>query len=302
MRRTAPLFRLDPGWLFTLAGLAVMVVSALLPAERDLHELRQQMAALEVREAWNEQRLAAYDRFMRDLSERDPALIRRLAASQLNLMPEGEQPLLMATSIEHTVSDWIEATVPEPTFTPVPPPDTLLTRLAAGSRRLWMMGGGAMVVFLGLVMGFGVSPRPALPADPEVEAFARAATEAVEEAPSADEAGAADTDEVPSSEGGAVDVEPESGLLAACEDECADLPVETLDVEHPAATAEPVEHESFEWPEAVAPFEPASAESAATVDGSIAAAWEAETVDSEGASPGTYPAEEPDWMRDHGSD
>ncbi|MFM7807553.1 MAG: hypothetical protein ACKPEA_06430, partial [Planctomycetota bacterium] len=88
MRRTAPLFRFDPGWLFTLAGLAVMVVSALLPAERDLHELRQQMAALEVREAWNEQRLAAYDRFMRDLGERDPALIRRLAASQLNLMPE----------------------------------------------------------------------------------------------------------------------------------------------------------------------------------------------------------------------
>ena len=45
MSRTAPLFRFDPGWLFTLAGLAVMVASALLPAERDLHELRQQLAA-----------------------------------------------------------------------------------------------------------------------------------------------------------------------------------------------------------------------------------------------------------------
>ncbi|MFM7809960.1 MAG: hypothetical protein ACKPEA_18835, partial [Planctomycetota bacterium] len=81
MRRTAPLFRLDPGWLFTVAGLAVMVVSALLPAERDLHELRQQLAAIEVRESWNEQRLAAYDRFMRDVAQRDPALVRRLAAS-----------------------------------------------------------------------------------------------------------------------------------------------------------------------------------------------------------------------------
>mgnify|MGYP003343416819 CR=1 FL=1 len=61
MRRTAPLFRFDPGWLFTVAGLAVMVVSALLPAERDLHDLRQQLGALELREAYNEARLTAYE-------------------------------------------------------------------------------------------------------------------------------------------------------------------------------------------------------------------------------------------------
>jgi hypothetical protein len=160
MSRTAPLFRIDPGWLFTLAGLAVMVSAALLPAERDLHDLRQQLAAIEFREARNSERLAAYDRFLKDLSDRDPVLLRRLAASQLNLMPEGQEPLLMATSIEHTVSDWIEATVPESAFEPALPPDTLLSRLADGERRLWLMGGGAMVVFLGLVMGFAVSPRP----------------------------------------------------------------------------------------------------------------------------------------------
>lgn len=160
MSRTAPLFRIDPGWLFTLAGLAVMVSAALLPAERDLHDLRQQLAAIEFREARNGERLAAYDRFLKDLSGRDPVLLRRLAASQLNLMPEGQEPLLMATSIEHTVSDWIEATVPESEFEPASPPDTLLSRLADGERRLWLMGGGAMVVFLGLVMGFAVSPRP----------------------------------------------------------------------------------------------------------------------------------------------
>ena len=160
MSRTAPLFRIDPGWLFTLAGLAVMVAAALLPAERDLHDLRQQLAAIEFREARNSERIAAYDRFLKDLAGKDPVLLRRLAASQLNLMPEGEEPLLMATSIEHTVSDWIEATVPEEAFEAAPPPDTLLTRLADGDRRLWLMGGGAMVVFLGLVMGFAVSPRP----------------------------------------------------------------------------------------------------------------------------------------------
>jgi hypothetical protein len=172
MSRTAPLFRIDPGWLFTLAGLAVMVAAALLPAERDLHELRQQLAAIEFREARNAERVAAYDRFLRELAGRDPVLLRRLAASQLNLMPEGQEPLLMATSIEHTVSDWIEDTVPEAEFEAAPPPDTLLTRLADGERRLWLMGGGAMVVFLGLVMGFAVSPRPSLEVvDPGLEVW-----------------------------------------------------------------------------------------------------------------------------------
>jgi hypothetical protein len=183
MSRTAPLFRIDPGWLFTLAGLAVMVVAALLPAERDLHDLRQQLAAIEFREAQNAERIAAYDRFLKELAGRDPVLLRRLAASQLNLMPEGQEPLLMATSIEHTVSDWIEDTVPEAEFEATPPPDTLLTRLADGERRLWLMGGGAMVVFLGLVMGFAVSPRPSLPpVDAEPVVWPPVAEEHVEDA------------------------------------------------------------------------------------------------------------------------
>jgi len=294
MRRTAPLFRPDPGWLFTLAGLAVMVSAALLPAERDLHALRQQVAALESREAYNTQRLAAYDRFMRDLGERDPALVRRLAASQLNLMPEGEQPLLMATSIEHTVSDWIEATVEQPTFTPVPPPDTLLTRLADGSRRLWLMGGGAMIVFLGLVMGFGVSPRPDLQLPSHAEAFARDAVETA----SATEAG----DVEDGSSSGEAGVDAESGLLSACAQECGELPLETADVDDPQATAEPVEHEVFEWPEAVAPFEAGSADSSATVDASIASAWREEAEGSESEGRSTVADDEAGWLRDHGSD
>ena len=281
MRRTAPLFRMDPGWLFTVAGLAVMVVSALLPAERDLHDLRQQLAALEMREAFNTQRLEAYDRFMRDLAERDPSLVRRLAASQLNLMPEGEQPLLMATSIEHTVSDWIEATVPEPRFTPIPPLDTLLTRLSDGSRRLWLMGGGAMSVFLGLVMGFGVSPRPSIDLA-GAGAGAGLATGARDEMTTGVTEAAEPIAASPAGEA--------ADLIAACEAECAELPFETHDVEHPEATAEAIEHEAFEWPPQQPPFDAAEPDSDAMVDGSIAAAWQ-----------GEQPVDDA-WLRDHGSD
>jgi hypothetical protein len=61
--------------------------------------------------------------------------------------------MLVATSMEHTVSDWIEATVPPEAFEPNLVPDTLLTRMAAGQRRLWLMGGGALIVFVGLITG-----------------------------------------------------------------------------------------------------------------------------------------------------
>jgi len=287
MSRTAPLFRFDPGWLFTLAGLAVMVASALLPAERDLHELRQQLAALEFREAYNTQRLQAYDRFMKDLTARDPALLRRLAASQLNLMPDDVEPLLMATSIESTVSDWIEATVPQEAFQPTPPPDTLLTRLADGPRRLWLMGGGAVVVFLGLVMGFSVSPRPTLAVqESDVDSW----REAVEAEVAAEAEAAAE-------ERAEAAIEADHAASVAMADEMSDeLPVETGDVDSASATAEPLEQETFDWPQVQPPFELAGSESGASVDGaSIASAWQ-DTVEVDQAEV------EDAWLRGHGTD
>lgn len=269
MRRTAPLFRLDPGWLFTVAGLAIMVSAALLPAELDLHDLRQQRAAIVAKEAWNRQRLEAYDRFLGDLDRGDPSLLRRLAASQLNLMPKGEQPLLVATSIEHTVSDWIEATVPPFEFEAEPAPDTLLVRLAEGQRRLWLMAGGAMSVFLGLVLGFGVSARPHL-AVAEVPPFPVEPETAVTGAEA--RSGPAEAD--------AVEDAAQPDALAA----------EATDAEDPAATAEALEHETFEWPEPEPAFEPAEPDAGASHDG--VAVLAEPPIDEDGEA----------WLRDHGSD
>ena len=135
-----------------------MVMSALLPAQHDLAILNEQLAKLEHQEKVNQKRIGAYAQFLVELKSHDPALLTRLAASQLNLMPKGEEPVLMATSMEHTVSDWIEATVPPQAFEPSLVPDTLLTRLASGQRRLWLMGGGALIVFIGLTTGIPLTP------------------------------------------------------------------------------------------------------------------------------------------------
>ena len=162
MSSLRPLFRFDPGWLFTVAGLTLLVVSALLPAQQDLSVLTEQLAKLEHQEKVNQKRIGAYAQFLVELKAKDPSLLTRLAASQLNLMPKGEAPVLVATSMEHTVSDWIEATVPPEAFEPDLVPDTLLTRLASGQRRLWLMGGGALIVFIGLTTGIPLTPSTRL--------------------------------------------------------------------------------------------------------------------------------------------
>ena len=150
--KPTPLFRIDPGWPFVIAGLLLLVAGVLIPAQRDLQELRN---TLEIHRALEDQsirQLAAYDRFLNDLEHGDEQLVGRLAASQLNLMPKDERSMLLVPTLNATVTQWIEDS--EPAILPNPPayPDTLLSRLATGPRRLWVLACGAFLVFIGLML------------------------------------------------------------------------------------------------------------------------------------------------------
>jgi hypothetical protein len=148
-----PLFRFDPGWPFVVAGLGLLVCAVLIPAQRDLQQLRN---TLEVHRALEDQslrRLEAYDRFLADLDRNDEQLVRRLAASQLNLMPKEQRSVLLTSSVNATVTDWIDASEPLELPTPEAYPDTLLARLATGPRRLWVLACGVFLVFIGLLLG-----------------------------------------------------------------------------------------------------------------------------------------------------
>lgn len=159
MERSRPLFRVDPGWLFVLAGLALVLAAAVIPSERQLHELRVQLEELQHAERSNFAILGAYEGFLGDLDDRDPALLKRLAASQLNLIPQGETPLLMASTVNASVPEWIEATVEVEPFRASPPPDTLLAQWTDGRKRLWSIGAGGFLVFMGLLIGTGSDRR-----------------------------------------------------------------------------------------------------------------------------------------------
>jgi hypothetical protein len=154
-----PLFRIDPGWPFVLAGLALLIAGVLIPAQRELHELRGQQKLVEADEIRLYARLEAYDRFLNDLRASDPDLVRRLAIAQLNMVPKGEQSLLLTPGLNQTVAQWIDESVPPVAIEPEPYPDTLLGRLALGPKRLWLLAAAAFLLFVGLLIG----PDPVRP-------------------------------------------------------------------------------------------------------------------------------------------
>ena len=141
----------DPGWMFVIAGLVLVASAALVPATYDLWVMRTQLRHLDAQERENFNRLEAYSKFVHDLDAAEPQLVRRLAASQLNLVPRGERPLIVARSARETPIEWVDATIAPVRATVVPFPDSLLSRLTLGRKALWIAGAGVMCIFLGLL-------------------------------------------------------------------------------------------------------------------------------------------------------
>ncbi len=152
MHRLPARLRIDPGWLFVVGGLVLCVAGILLPAQRDLDDLRRQRAELRHEEAILQGRLAARGAFLQELDRRQPALIRRLAASQLNLVPQGEEPLLVSSSLNDDIISWVDATVQATPTEEIHRANSTLSRLMNGRYRLWLLTAGVVSAFLGLLL------------------------------------------------------------------------------------------------------------------------------------------------------
>ena len=150
---TTPLFRIDPGWPFVIAGLALIVSAVLIPAQRELHDLEQRLEVHRAYEARAQAEIVAYRQFMVDLANdsTNERLLERLVRAQLNKMPKDERPLLLMPTANETVPTWIESSVTVEIPKPTPYTDTLLSRIASGPRRLWVLATGAFLVFLGVM-------------------------------------------------------------------------------------------------------------------------------------------------------
>ncbi len=146
------LLRFGPGWLFVLAGLALCAAGILIPAQSDLHQLQDQRDQLLHEEIILSQRIEGRAQFLDQVERQDPALIKRLAASQLNLIPTQGTPVLISPSVAAPMEDWVDATI---NTEPIPNRATIqstLSQLAQGRYRLWLLASGVICAFAGLML------------------------------------------------------------------------------------------------------------------------------------------------------
>lgn len=142
---------LDPGWLFLLAGLALLAAAVLIPAQQDLADARWRRDAALAHEQNRLERLARYEQYLAAIERNDPALVSSLAASQLGLVTKGGEPVgsfAHPNMLDASVFRQLEpgaVTVASP-----PTSDSILSRLVSARRtRLWVIAGAAVCVLIG---------------------------------------------------------------------------------------------------------------------------------------------------------
>ncbi|MEM8834238.1 MAG: hypothetical protein AAGD00_00325 [Planctomycetota bacterium] len=168
-QRSRPLFRVpDAGWLYLVAGLALLATTYLIPAQDRLRETRYQRDRAISLEKHHEQRVRNYGEFLDRLASKDEPLVRSLAIVQLNRTPPGTRAVLGPDphTMDAGVLSWLEPVWVEPP--PPPTPDSKLYRLAsAGSTRLWIFVIGATLVLIGLLPRSGSGRGSACVESPE---------------------------------------------------------------------------------------------------------------------------------------
>ncbi len=152
MHHIMKLMRFGPSWLFVLAGLALCAAGILIPAQSDLQDLQNQRDQLLHEETILSQRIEGRAQFLDQFEQKNPALIKRLAASQLNLIPAKGSPVLIAPSVNDPMDKWIDATINTEPIQNRATIQSTLSQLALGRYRLWLLASGVVCAFAGLLL------------------------------------------------------------------------------------------------------------------------------------------------------
>lgn len=159
-----PLIRLDPGWLFLIAGLAIVACTVLIPADADLEAARWERNKALAIERHRLARLDRYGQFLAAVLKGDEDVALSLTATQLNLSPADRIPLMVAPEPLAVSASPFPSLEPPPLELPPPPgaehPPSMLARLATSDRhRLWLISGGVLCVLIGVLPGIPLRRR-----------------------------------------------------------------------------------------------------------------------------------------------
>jgi hypothetical protein len=152
-------FLIDPGWLFLLAGLALVGATVLIPASDDLAATRFQRERALAIEAHRLERLARYEEYLAALDNKDPSLVLSLAASQLNEIPEDRAPIPGQRGALGAMADASVFPSLEPPPMKLPErresPSILDRWTNSNPTRVWLIAAGAACVLVGLLPASG---------------------------------------------------------------------------------------------------------------------------------------------------
>lgn len=148
--------RIDAGgWLLLVAALLVIAPALLLPAWREVTQLRAQKRALAAKLTATHDRTASTHRIISGIENADPLVLTRLAWHELHLKPAGARPLgdIMPVNIDERPTlrpQLLAPAVPAVTMT-ADAGSTVLGKLVAGPHRPAFFIVGAALAGAGLL-------------------------------------------------------------------------------------------------------------------------------------------------------
>lgn len=150
---------LDPGWLFVIAGLTLLLASVLIPAAEQVREAYWQRDRALLVEKHRQERMARYQEFATALEQGEKPLVLALAASQLNQIPADRVPIGVGstrggyTDIKAGSASVFPNLEPDPIDLPdFRPFDSTLSRMVTETKvRPWVLVVGSVLVLVGLL-------------------------------------------------------------------------------------------------------------------------------------------------------
>jgi len=145
--------QLDSGWLFLFAGTVLLWAAIVLPAKQELVILQQRLQIIQNEHDHITNRIDHYHSFLDALTDRRPELIKRIIRMQTNAAIN-EDYIVFDPNAAKTPLEWLRRRTSQKAIViQSPKPTSILEKITAQDRRLWVAGFGGLIVFVGLVQG-----------------------------------------------------------------------------------------------------------------------------------------------------
>ena len=156
VRRAVPLFRIDAGWLFIIAGLGILAATVLIPAQHDLDLATWQRDRAAAIEKHRLKRLEQYGQYLRAVQGGDESTVLSLAAIGLNKSPQDRIPLNPRPDPSNLSASVFPHLEPAPVELPPKPivseQSSILARWTIDEHtRLWLLAAGVLSILIGLL-------------------------------------------------------------------------------------------------------------------------------------------------------